>query len=206
MPVKRSHYEETLAEYSHPSAVVELLKQYRPYLEMLPSMRRPDESLITLPLPIVRLRHAPASPQTWHLGHAPMTNSSLTRIPCDIGILMCDPDWKVKTGVEILIFIHRPQEDLSDLLGRWRQSQVMLDKEYEWITPPRYQHILCEGADKVSPLVVLFEETPERIKRGLKGARIPCVIQQFEPEQIEGLEPIVEQAPTQDLTAEDSYH
>ncbi|MBO1068768.1 MAG: hypothetical protein HEQ13_05030 [Dolichospermum sp. DEX189] len=49
-----------------------------------------------------------------------------TYLPCDIAIIMCDPEWKIKTSVEILVFIHRPHEDFSDLLGRWRQSQVYL--------------------------------------------------------------------------------
>lgn len=58
MPVKQSEYEEWLATYSNHSAVLALLKQHRPYLEMLPSLRRPDESVICIPLPVVRLRHS----------------------------------------------------------------------------------------------------------------------------------------------------
>ena len=88
---------------------------------------------------------------------------------------MCDPEWKIKTGVEIFVFIHRPQEDFSDLLGRWRQTQVLLDKEYEWLMPPRYKHILSEGANTIYPLFVIFAETPERIIRGLQGAFLPFV-------------------------------
>lgn len=81
-------------------------------------------------------------------------------------------------GVEIFIFIHRPQEDFSDLLRRWRQTQMLLSHGYEWLMPLRYQYILGEAADSVYPLFVVFEETPDRIKRGLKGAALPFVVQQ----------------------------
>lgn len=169
---KQSDYEASLAEYSNRSAAIALLKQYRPYLEMIPSLRRPDESLITLPLPIVRLRYPTPTDQERATGR-----SEATRLPCDVAILMCDPEWKIKTGVEIFIFIHRPQEDFSDLLGRWRQTQVWLDKDYEWLMPPRYQHMFSEGANTIYPLFVVFAETPERIKRGLQGACLPFVAQ-----------------------------
>jgi hypothetical protein len=56
MPLKQSDYETLLAEYSNHDAAIALLKKHRPYLEMIPSMRRPDESVITIPLPIVRIR------------------------------------------------------------------------------------------------------------------------------------------------------
>jgi hypothetical protein len=36
MSIKKSNYEEWLAEYSNQAAAIALLKQYRPYLEMLP--------------------------------------------------------------------------------------------------------------------------------------------------------------------------
>ena len=90
---------------------------------------------------------------------------------------MCDPEWKIKTGVEILIFIHRPHEDFSDLLGRWRQSQIFLDKEYEWLMHPRHSHILSEGANAIYPLFVVFGQTSERIQKGLVGADLPFIIQ-----------------------------
>ena len=169
---KQSDYEASLAEYSNRSAAIALLRQYRPYLEMIPSLRRPDESLITLPLPIVRLRKPTSMEKERGTG-----KSEATRLPCDVAILMCDPEWKIKTGVEIFIFIHRPQEDFSDLLGRWRQTQVWLDKDYEWLMPPRYQHMFSEGANTIYPLFVVFAETPERIKRGLQGACLPFVSQ-----------------------------
>jgi acetone carboxylase gamma subunit len=145
MTVQKSHYEASLAEYSNHLAAIALLKQYRPYLEMVPSLRRPDESVIT--------------------------------IPCDVAILMCDPEWKIKTGAEILVFIHRANEDFSDLLGRWRQTQVWLDNDYEWLMPLCHSHILSEGANTIYPLFVVFSETLERIQRGLAGAELPFVTQ-----------------------------
>jgi predicted AlkP superfamily pyrophosphatase or phosphodiesterase len=113
MPVQQSYYEISLAEYSDRSAAVALLKQHRPYLEMIPSLRRPDE-------------------------------------------------------------------DFSDLLKRWRQTQVWLDKDYEWLMPPRHSHILTEGVNSIYPLFVVFSETSERIKRGLVGSDIPFVVQNSE--------------------------
>ncbi|WP_088243653.1 hypothetical protein [Calothrix rhizosoleniae] len=163
MPVQKSQYEASLSLYSNHLEAIALLKQHRPYLEMIPSLRRPDESVIAIPLPIIRLRYSP--------------DKEVTYLPCDLAILMCDPEWKIKTGVEILLFIHRPQEDFSDCLRRWRKTQVMLDKDYEWLMPPRHHHILSEGTSSVYPLFVVFPETPERIKHGLMGAEIPFVIQ-----------------------------
>ncbi len=165
MPVQKSHYEASLAEYSNHLAAIALLKQHRPYLEMIPSLRRPDDSVITIPLPIVRHRQTEIT--------APRAACLL----CDVAILMCDPEWKIKTGAEILVFIHRHHEDFSDLLGRWRQTQVLLDQDYEWLMPPRHSHILSEGANTIYPLFVVFAETSERIQRGLIGAELPFVMQ-----------------------------
>jgi hypothetical protein len=165
MPVKQSDYEALLAEYSNHEAAIALLKKHRPYLEMIPSMRRPDESVITIPLPVVRIRNRNPTD----------TNKGAVCLPCDVAILMCDPEWKIKMGVEILIFIHRPHEDFSDLLSRWRQTQVLLDKDYEWLMPTRYQNVLSDGVDRIYPMFVVFPETPERIGRGLLGACLPFV-------------------------------
>jgi hypothetical protein len=169
MSVQKSQYEERLATYSQAAEVIELFKHHRAYLEMVPSMRRLEESAITVPLPIVRIRHTSPTPS----GQGAIVHTEPTLLPCEVGVLMCDPEWKIKTGKEIFIFIHRPDEDFSDLLGRWRRTQVALGKEYEWVLPPRYQHILTDGAEKIYPMFVVFEETPERIKRGLKGAQLP---------------------------------
>ncbi len=165
MVVKKSDYEALLSEYSNSTAAIALLKQYRLYLEMVPSLRRPEDSLISIPLPIIRLREKGDEPR------------KTVPLPCDLGIFMCDPEWKVKTGVEIFIFIYRPQEDFSDLLTRWRETQVLLDQEYEWIMPQGYKHIYSQEAEEIYPLFVLFSETPERVKRGLMGANLPFVIQ-----------------------------
>jgi hypothetical protein len=174
MPVKQSDYEASLAEYSNHESAIALLKKYRPYLELIPSMRRPDQSVITIPLPIVRIRHPnPSATKGISLRAVP----EAVCLPCDVAILMCDPEWKIKMGAEIFIFIHRPHEDFSDLLSRWRQTQVLLDKDYEWLMPPRYQHILSEGVDRLYPLFVVFPETPQRIGRGLQGAHLPFVMQ-----------------------------
>lgn len=165
MSVQKSVYEASLAEYSNHIAAIALLKNHRPYWEMIPSLRRPSESVITITLPVVRLRDLEAK------------TSQTMALPCDIAMIMCDPEWKIKTDVEILLFIHRPDEDFSDFLGRWRQTEVLLDKQYEWIMHPRHSHILSEGANSVYPLFVIFPETPQRIQRGLIGADLPFVIQ-----------------------------
>ena len=175
MIVKQADYEELLAEYSDRLGAIALLKEFRPYLEMIPSLRRPEESVITVPLPLVRIRGAKSATG---IGE---TNEVL-RLPCEVAILMCDPEWKIKTGGDILVFIHRPLEDFSDLLGRWRQAQICLNKGYEWLMPDQYQHILSEAAEETYPLFVVFPETPDRIKRGLRGASLPFVTQIVYPE------------------------
>ncbi|MDJ1177146.1 hypothetical protein [Roseofilum capinflatum] len=172
MTIKKSHYEALLAEYSNLKSAIALLRQYRPYVEFLPSLRRPEESLISIPLPIVDLKPREIISEGIH--QPPV---GLTRLPCDLGFLMCDPEWKIKTGVEIFVFIHRPGEDVSDLLGRWRQTQVWLDGDYQWVMPRNYSHIISEGSEKILPIFILFPETPERIKRGLEGAGLPFLIQ-----------------------------
>jgi hypothetical protein len=172
MAVKQAHYEELLAEFSDHLGAIALLKQFRPYLEMIPSMRRSDESIITIPLPLIRTRHVASA-----MGNSGLGSGELTALPCDVAILMCDPEWKIKAGVEILVFIHRPVEDFSDLLGRWRQTQIWLSQEYEWAMPDRHKHILSEGSDEIYPLFVIFPDTPERIRRGLRGAYLPFVVQ-----------------------------
>lgn len=184
MSVRQFQYEFCLAEYSNYLGAIALLKQHRPYLEMLPSLRRAQESIINIPLPVVRLRHLDDSNKF----------ASATQLPCDLAILMCDPEWKIKTGVEIIVLIHRPQEDFSDLLKRWRQTQVLLDGDYEWLMPAGYQHLLNDGANSIYPLFVTFNETPERIKRGLQGANLPFITEalNLEVEPIEVLSPPIE--------------
>ena len=174
MLIDKLDYEKLLAKYSNHTEAVELLKQYRPYLEMIPSIRRSEESLITMPLPVIKL-HKVFSGQINQLSPISATSKTIL-LPCDIAYLMCDPEWKIKMGGEIFIFIHRPEEDLSDLLARWRQTQVVLDHDYEWVMPQYYRHIISEGAEHLYPLFVLFSQTPEYIKQGLIGAHLPFVI------------------------------
>lgn len=191
MPVKQSHYETLLAQYSNQDSAIALLKKHRPYLEMLPSLRRPQESLITLPLPVARIRHAKSF--NGQMGESTPSDEAV-RLPCDLAILMCDPEWKIKMGVEILVFIHRPHEDFSNLLIRWRESQVNLHRNYEWLMPPRHQHILSEGSDSIYPLFVIFDQTPHRIRRGLEGACLPYVL---ETPTLVNEEEMVEALPTE---------
>lgn len=175
MSIKKSDYETLLSEYTTPSGAIALLKQYRPYLEALPSIRRPEESLITIPLPVVRIRRP-------DLDNDPLqvqTTRIATSLPCDLGILMCDPEWKIKMGTEIIVFIHRPEEDFSDLINRWRKTQVYLDRDYEWLMPPDQQHMFSEAAEEINPLFVVFPRTSDRIKQGLSGAGFPFIVQSF---------------------------
>jgi hypothetical protein len=174
MSVKQSDYETLLAEYSNKNAAIALLRQHRDYLEMLPSLRRAEESVITIPLPVARVR---SSKLPTAEGLAREYSIETIQIPCDLAILMCDPEWQIKMGVEIMVFIHRPHEDFSNLLSRWRQTQTSLALDYEWLMPTQHQHMLSEGTERVYPLFVVFAETPKRIKRGLQGAGLPFVVQ-----------------------------
>ena len=181
--IGKAQYEELLATYSHSINAIELLKCHRVYLEMIPSMRRAEESVIPIPLPIVRIRHSTIAANSTNI-----TTAELQLLPCELAILMCDPEWKIKTGKEIFIFIHQPDEDFSELLGRWRRTQIILGGDYEWVMPPRYQHILNDKADKIYPLFVVFEETPERIKQGLRGAHLPFAVQAGDFVEVESLQ------------------
>lgn len=189
MAVKQSQYEALLAEYCDHQGAIALLRQYRSYLEMVPSMRRPTESLITIPLPIIRVRSVSGTSEP---GSLPTRTADAVMLPCDVGIVMCDPEWKIKTGGEIFVFIHRPQEDFSDLLRRWRHTQMLLNQDYEWVMPHRYRHILSEAAEENYPLFVIFQNTPDRIRRGLQGAGLPYLVQHVESG--EELDPVEEEA------------
>lgn len=178
MAIQQSQYEELLTTYTDHNGMLALLRKVRTYLEMLPSMRRPQQSLITIPLPIIKVREAaPAG-----LSNASaLSPGDAVQIPCDVAVLMCDPDWKIKTGVEIFVFIHRPGEDFSDLLGRWRQTQLWINKGYDWLMPSRYRHMFGEGAEESYPLFVIFAETPDRVRRGLEGAELPFITENVFP-------------------------
>ncbi|MCU0524802.1 MAG: hypothetical protein MUF72_08245 [Elainella sp. Prado103] len=182
MPVTQIHYEEVLVECSDHRGTLALLKQFRPYLEMIPSMRRPEESILTIPLPLIRQRltHPTAIPMSPSSPAPPSVSTTVTKmaqLPADLAILMCDPEWRIKTGVEILVFIHRPQENFSELLSRWRQTQICLSEGYEWVMPKPQEHLFSDGSDEVHPLFVLFPETPDRLRRGMRGSGLPFVIQ-----------------------------
>ena len=172
MAVQQVQYETLLATCSDYSGALALLKQYRPYLELIPSMRRPRESIVTIPLPVIRVRRS--IQPTGHAGiHLSAGEAAL--LPCDVALLMCDPEWKIKTGIEILVFIHRPNEDFSGLLMRWRQTQILLDQGYEWLLPARHEHLLSDEAQAIRPLFVVFDQSADRILKGLKGAGLPAV-------------------------------
>ncbi|MEN9216045.1 MAG: hypothetical protein Q6K90_01830, partial [Gloeomargarita sp. HHBFW_bins_162] len=151
-------YEELLAECSHVQGAMALLRCYRSYLELLPSMRRQEESLISVVLPLVRQA------------------GQVTQLPCELAFLPCDPTWRVKTDQEILVFIHRADEDFSQLMHRWRQTQIILAQPYEWVMPPRHSQVYNEGAEKVYPLFVLWPSSPTRMRQGLQGAGLPVII------------------------------
>lgn len=169
MSVKQSDYEKRLAEYCNRDGAIALLKLHRPYLEKIPSLRRPEQSIVTIPLPIVRVRPPSVAESSRNLAEA-------IALPCDLALIMCDPEWQIKLGAEILIFIHRPEEDFSDLLRRWRQCQIYLDRDYEWVMPPQEKHMFSEGAEELCPLFIIFAETPHRIQKGLEGACLPYVL------------------------------
>lgn len=172
MSIKPSDYENVLAEYCNRESIVSLLRNHRGYMEMIPSMRRPIDSVIAIPLPLAKVRsYRSASGESFHQ----ISNNKITGIPCDIAILMCDPQWKIKMGVEILVFIHRPQEDFSHLLRRWRKSQIYLSQEYEWIMPTSEQHMFSDTAEQILPLFIIFPDSPKRIKKGLTGASLPYI-------------------------------
>lgn len=166
-------YETLLCAYSNQLEAINLLKQYRPYFELIPSLRRPTDSLITIPLPVIKISNQKDHDQNFQL-------------MCDVALLMCDPEWKIKTGKEIFIFIHRPDEDFSELLNRWRQVEVLLGNEYSWLLPWKHHQIMNEKGEYLYPLFVTCSYTPERIKRGLAGASLPTVaIDLAEDEKVE---------------------
>lgn len=164
MAMELTPYETLLALCTEYQGALALLRQHRPYLELVPSMRRPQESIVSLPLPNARVRHSSGK------GAGP-----LVTLPCDLALILCDPEWEIKTGVEILVFIHRPQEDFSQILSRWRQTEVYLDGGYSWVLPEAHQHLVNDGRDRAYPLFVVFPASPDRMERGLRGAGLPTV-------------------------------
>lgn len=183
MDSQDAQYDQLLAEYSNADAAVELLKRHRPYLELMPSMRRPLESILPIPLPLVRLRDAESRTYSSH------------RLEADVALVLCDPEWKVKTDIEIFIFIHRPDERFYDLLSRWRQTQALLGHEYYWVFPRRYRDLMNDGGQHHYPLFVLFPDTPSHLRRGLKGAALPHIVHPLAPPEPEAEAASPEEAP-----------
>ena len=155
-------YDSLLSHYSNPLEAIALLREYRPYFELIPSLRRPIDSLISIPLPVVQFT-------------SPNLTQSHVQMQCDLALIMCDPDWKVKTGQEIFVFIHRPNEDYSALLQRWRQVEVALGEEYYWLLPWKHRSIISDRGEYHYPLFVTLDYSPARITKGLEGASLPHV-------------------------------
>ncbi|MEL7050911.1 MAG: hypothetical protein ABG776_14230 [Cyanobacteria bacterium J06555_13] len=179
----RVAYETLLAECCHYEGILTLLTQHRPYFEALPSIRRLQESMVVIPLPNVRSREAT------EIGGNIDTRIRIRSIPCDIALMVCDPEWQIKTGIEIVLFIQRPGEGFSDLLRRWRQTQVELGQGVEWLMPRQHRHLLSEGTEAPHPLFVVFtpgddesiESSQEsnqstNIIHGLTGAGLPVAV------------------------------
>ncbi|MFM7887023.1 MAG: hypothetical protein ACKPCM_10100 [Pseudanabaena sp.] len=160
MSNQQLQYDTLLSHYSNPLKAIAILRKYRPYFELIPSLRRPIDSLISIPLPVIQL-----------------TSSSLTQrhvqLQCDLALIMCDPDWKVKTGREIFVFIHRPNEDYAALLQRWRQVEVILGEEYYWLMPWKHRSIISDRGEYHYPLFVTLDYSPARIIKGLEGSSLP---------------------------------
>ena len=175
---QKNAYEEMLANCCHYDGILSILTQHRPYFEALPSVRRPQESMVAIPLPNVRSR------ETSETAGLIDTHYRIRQLPCDVALMMCDPEWKIKTGIEIVLFIQRPGEDLSDLLRRWRQTQVELGQGVEWMMPRKHKHLLAEGTETPHPLFIVFTSSENdlsaresRIVRGLVGASLPVAKQ-----------------------------
>ncbi len=186
---ERFAYEELLTSCCHYEGVLSILTQHRPYFEALPSIRRLQESMVIIPLPNVRSR------EVSEVGGQIDTRDYIRSVPCDITLMICDPEWKIKTGIEIVLFIQRPREEFSDLLRRWRQTQIELGQGVEWLMPREYKHLLAEGTMEPRPLfVVSMPNDDERCDRavrtihGLTGAGLPVAIHQIADDVISDTE------------------
>ena len=174
----RTAYQSLLAHCCHYDGILTVLNQHRPYFEALPSIRRLQESMVIIPLPNVRSR------KVSEIGGKIDTFYEIQTLPCDIALMLCDPEWKIKIGIEIVLFIQRPGEDFSDLIQRWRQTQIALGQGVEWLMPRKFRHLLSEGKETPHPLFVVFTsegnelyERSERIIYGLEGAKLPVATQ-----------------------------
>jgi len=189
---ERIAYESLLANCCHYEGMLSVLNQHRPYFESLPSIRRLQESMVIVPLPNVRSR------EVSEVGGQIDTRYRIRQLECDVALMMCDPEWKIKIGIEIVLFIQRPGEEFSDLIGRWRRTQRELGQGVEWLMPRKHKHLLSEGTEEPHPLFVVFaaeddcfpgddllsdgdvvrlESAAERAIHGLEGANLPFAIQ-----------------------------
>lgn len=166
------------------ATVVALLQQHRPYWELLPSLRRPAESLLPLPLPLVRCRTRIQSDR------GSETVVQLVPVPCDLVFLLCDPEWKVKVGPDICLLIHRPAESFHDLLDRWRQTQICLSQPYEWHLEETQKQFQAEAGDAVLPLFLLQADGPELIRKALSTVGLPWVTLPLELPEV-SLAPVI---------------
>ena len=171
-------YETLLASCCHYDGVLSVLTQHRPYFESLPSIRRLQESMVIIPLPNVRSR------EISEINGQVDTRYRIRPLQCDLALMVCDPEWKIKTGIEIVLFIQRPYADPTDLIKRRRQTQVELGQGVEWLMPRKYRHLLAEGTVEPHPLFVVFttdDDTAtcrsERIIHGLVGSKLPVATQ-----------------------------
>ncbi|MEO0769064.1 MAG: hypothetical protein AAFY72_06465, partial [Cyanobacteria bacterium J06649_4] len=128
---QKQAYEALLTHCCHYDGILTVLNQHRPYFESLPSIRRLQESMVIIPLPNVRSR------KVSEIGGQIDTRYELHALPCDLAVMMCDPEWKIKIGIELVLFIQRPEEDFSELIQRWRQTQIILGQGAEWQMPKR---------------------------------------------------------------------
>ncbi|AZB72270.1 hypothetical protein [Synechococcus elongatus] len=164
---------------------VALLQQHRPYWELLPSLRRPAESLLPLPLPLVRRRERLVSDRGVE------TVVQLTPVPCELVFLLCDPEWKVKVGPDICLLIHRPEESFNDLLDRWRKTQICLSQPYEWHLEETQKQFQAEAGEAVLPLFLLQPDGPELIRKALTTVGLPWVTLPLELPEVNNLVPAI---------------
>ena len=62
-----------------------------------------------------------------------------------------------------------------------------------WFVSHSSAYRYSEGAETIHPLFVVFDQTPERIKKGLKGACLPMVVQSYRPALIDDCLELVDQ-------------
>jgi len=140
MSVKKSHYEASLAEYK--SFSCDRLTEAAPTLPRDGSQSAPTRRKLNHhPLPIVWLRHTASADKERGIvtTAAAATSSALRCRNFNVRSRVEDQDW-----VEILSLFIVPKKTFRPAAAL-RQTQVLLDKDYEWLMPPWYKHILSDG-------------------------------------------------------------